>query len=128
MLTTHITLDIPDNVVVIDTAAFERRLYAEGRRGRMTTQSGKPRAPSNIISLERLLKSLDVAIGCKLHNAGNDAMLCLLALQLLLEPEGTQMPKYRRPGLDTVIPCRQSTSTSKHDLPMLMTGLAIVMD
>lgn len=41
---------------------------------------------------------------CTMHNAGNDAMLCLFALQKLLEPAGTKVPSLKkgrigRPGV-----------------------------
>ncbi|EPT03400.1 hypothetical protein FOMPIDRAFT_1014675 [Fomitopsis schrenkii] len=88
-------INIPHNVLVVDTAAFERQLFASGQRPShpyvMETASGRPRERGNTLSLCNTLKSLDVAAGCKLHNAGNDAMLCLLAFQLLLEPE-TEIP------------------------------------
>ncbi|KAJ7641384.1 hypothetical protein FB45DRAFT_825585 [Roridomyces roridus] len=34
--------------------------------------------------------------GVTMHNSGNDAFMCLYALQLLLEPDGTQAPVVKR--------------------------------
>ena len=33
---------------------------------------------------------------CIMHNAGNDAMLCLFALQKLLDPAGTRVPSVKK--------------------------------
>ncbi|KAH9837383.1 uncharacterized protein C8Q71DRAFT_599256 [Rhodofomes roseus] len=88
-------IKIPHNVLMLDTASYERQLFASGQRNAMTDPSGKPRAPHSTLSLTNLIRSLGVDIPWSMHNAGNDAMVCLLALQLLLEPEGTKMPKYR---------------------------------
>ena len=33
---------------------------------------------------------------CTMHNAGNDAMLCLFALQKLLDPAGTRVPSVKK--------------------------------
>ncbi|KZT73254.1 hypothetical protein DAEQUDRAFT_703597 [Daedalea quercina L-15889] len=102
-------INIPRNVLLIDTAVFERQLFASGQRTAMTDPSGKPRAGSSTLSLLNLINSLGVNVPCTMHNAGNDAMMCLLALQLLLEPEGVKMPRCS-PGIKTTIPRMGSSS------------------
>lgn len=88
-------LVLPSNAIIVDTAAFERQLFASGQRHpySIQTASGTSRQHWNAISLLDTLRSLGVAFDCKLHNAGNDAMMCLLALQLLLEPK-TELPQH----------------------------------
>ena len=90
--------DIPRNVVIVDTASFERKLFVSGQgdpRARATL-TGEPRAKGRTFSLADVLRSLGVAVQCKSHNAGNDAMLSLLAFQLLLEPD-TALPMPLKP-------------------------------
>ena len=123
-------LEIPNNVLIIDTSVYERVLYKMGHRGIMPDpNTGKTRDQGIMLSLENLLLSFTIpmlrasspapslpAAGteeqtqtstppdgpaqiqtqqqqqqiaqlpivlpqCTMHNAGNDAMLCLLALQ-----------------------------------------------
>ncbi|KAJ7208060.1 hypothetical protein GGX14DRAFT_455370 [Mycena pura] len=120
-------IKLPHNMLILDTATFERVLFATGHRGTMAdphTAPGSPmkaRTHGSTLSLENLLRSLPppapadatapaLAIpvpvsgagvfpqtgalvpGVALHNAGNDAFVCLYALQLLLEPEGVRAP------------------------------------
>ncbi len=61
----------------------------------MQDPTGKPRTQGSSLTLLNLLQSLGVDIQCALNNAGNDAFLCLLALQLLLDPEHTKIPSTR---------------------------------
>ncbi|KAJ7076016.1 hypothetical protein B0H15DRAFT_925289 [Mycena belliarum] len=113
-------IKLPHNMLILDTATFERTLFAGGHRPAMidphTSSPGnpKPRAHGSTLSLENLLRSLPappdapptppqmplpgvfpqtgaLVHGVALHNAGNDAFLSLYALQLLLEP-ATQAP------------------------------------
>lgn len=87
--------EIPHNVLVIDTASYERQLFNAGLRGSMQDPSGKPRGKGSALSLANLLQSLGIDIQVPLHNAGNDAFLTLLALQSLLDPEATKVPNLR---------------------------------
>lgn len=92
---------------MIDTAVFERQLFASGQRHGATVsgKSSKPRARDTMISLFHLLQSLGIDVPCTLHNAGNDAMMCLLALQVMLEPKGTEMPGCKLLGIPAT--CQQ---------------------
>lgn len=86
-------IKIPSNAVIIDTAAFERELFNMGLRGPMQDmKTGKPRKPGSTLSLGNLLASMKVNVQCALHNSGNDAMMCLFALQKLFDPENTKVP------------------------------------
>ncbi|KAJ6482182.1 hypothetical protein C8R47DRAFT_981942 [Mycena vitilis] len=118
-------IKLPHNMLVLDTATFERALFAGGHRTPMidphTSMPGnpKPRNHGSTLSLENLLRSLPnpadpaahnpalqtqvlvpgqfpqpgaMVPGVVMHNSGNDAFMCLYALQLLLQPEGTQAP------------------------------------
>ncbi|KAH9929798.1 uncharacterized protein B0H18DRAFT_175001 [Fomitopsis serialis] len=87
-------IKIPNNVLTLDTAAYDDS-SSHRPANAMTDPSGKPRAQHTTLSLTNLIRSLGVDLRCTMHNAGNDAMMCLLALQLLLEPRGTEMPKCR---------------------------------
>lgn len=78
--------------MVIDTAVFERQLFAGGHRGAMLDAHNKARHPGTTLSLQNMLRSLNADIGCTWHCSGNDAFGTLLALQLLLQPENTQIP------------------------------------
>ncbi|KAF8572655.1 hypothetical protein K439DRAFT_1283613, partial [Ramaria rubella] len=76
---------LPNNVLVIDTAAFERQLFSKGHRGSMIdTQTNKSRHPGTTLSLKNALRSLSAELGCTWHCSGNDAFGALLLLQLLL--------------------------------------------
>ena len=55
-------------------------------------KTGKLRTPGSTLSLGGLLHSLGMDVKCALHNAGNDAFLCLLALQKMLEPGTGAVP------------------------------------
>lgn len=88
-------------MLIIDTAIFESKLFASGQRGPMQDVSGKPREPGALLSLTNLLQGLGVDIQCTMHNSGNDAFMCLLAFQLLLDRD-TKVPSTRgrsRPGV-----------------------------
>ncbi|KAF8736865.1 hypothetical protein AX14_013796 [Amanita brunnescens Koide BX004] len=102
---------IPHNVLVVDAAAYERALYNSGLRGIMVDpKTNRSRSAGSTLSLENLLRSLNTSAAsdksdekhrspspsqlpnCVLHNSGNDALMCLLAFQMLLDPSGTQIP------------------------------------
>jgi hypothetical protein len=101
---TNTSEELPHNVLVIDTSAFERSLFSAGHRGTMVdAKTNKPRTPGSTLALETLLRSLAIStIPCQLHNSGNDAFMCLFALQKLLDPDNTQLPtpkvRIGRPG------------------------------
>ncbi|KAJ7119446.1 hypothetical protein C8R44DRAFT_624772 [Mycena epipterygia] len=118
-------IKLPHNMLILDTATFERALFAGGHRAAMidphtsTPGNPKPRSHGSMLSLDNLLRSLPspsesqpanpilqtqvivpgqfpqsgaMVPGVVMHNSGNDAFMCLYALQLLLEPVGTQAP------------------------------------
>jgi hypothetical protein len=99
---------------------YERALYSAGLRGVMTDpKTEKPRLNGSSLSFENFLLSLTIPSApnspntlspqpqpispivlpqCTLHNAGNDAFMCLFALQKLLEPTGTLVPGIKTRG------------------------------
>ena len=87
--------EIPHNVLILDTAVFERQLFQAGQRGNMLDPSGNPRQSGSTLSLTNFIASLGVDPRCVMHNAGNDALLSLLGLQMLLEPGETKVPTAR---------------------------------
>ncbi|KAJ7902658.1 hypothetical protein B0H14DRAFT_3707776 [Mycena olivaceomarginata] len=122
-------IKLPHNMLILDTATFERALFAGGHRSPMidphtsTPGNPKPRGHGSTLSLENLLRSLPspadpqahnpalqtqvlvpgqfpqpgaMVPGVIMHNSGNDAFMCLYALQLLLQPEGTQAPVIQK--------------------------------
>ncbi|RPD64609.1 hypothetical protein L227DRAFT_494356 [Lentinus tigrinus ALCF2SS1-6] len=90
-------IKLPHNLLIIDTMAFERQLYASGLRGAMQEPSGRPREQGSSLSLPALLQSLGVDVQRILHNAGNAAFMELLGLQLLLDPD-TKVPPLKSPN------------------------------
>ncbi|EPT03398.1 hypothetical protein FOMPIDRAFT_1115990 [Fomitopsis schrenkii] len=106
-------IKIPSNVFTIDIAAFERQLFASGQRHGTTIKASRPRAQDTILSLPDLLQSLGIEVPCTLHNAGNGAMMCLLALQMMLEPKGTKIPRCKLPGFQTT---HHHARSSSYDL------------
>ena len=76
-------------------------------------KTNRPRSSGTALSLENLLRSFTlppepvdptvpspkhkpiILPNCKMHNSGNDAFMCLFALQMLLEPE-TQVPTVKK--------------------------------
>ncbi|KAF8147816.1 hypothetical protein K438DRAFT_1989504 [Mycena galopus ATCC 62051] len=114
-------IKLPHSMFILDTATFERALFAGGHRATMidphtsTPGNPKPRGQGSTLSLENLLRSLAspsdphshnpalqtqvlvpgqfpqpgaMVPGVVMHNSGNDAFMCLYALQLLLQPDG----------------------------------------
>jgi hypothetical protein len=100
---------------------YERALYSAGLRGAMTDpKTEKSRLSGSSLSFESLLLSLTIPNSpnadkrplspqpqsispivlpqCTLHNAGNNAVMCLFALQKLLEPTGTLVPSIKTRG------------------------------
>ena len=67
-----------------------------GGRGTMEDpRTGQSRASGSTLSLGNLLSSLKVDVECAMHNSGNDAFMCLFALQKLLDPANTPVPNVR---------------------------------
>jgi len=66
----------------------------------MLDLNGKARAPGSTLSLGATLQSYGVHPPSTPHNAGNDAVMCLFALQLLLQPEGCKIPTPTRPEMN----------------------------
>jgi len=91
-------IKLPRNCICIDTAVFERQMFATGLRGTMVDPNGKARPQGTMLSLAKVIQSFGLSIPCTLHNAGNDAFVCLWALQLLLEgPSKVKTPISRGP-------------------------------
>ncbi|TBU62524.1 hypothetical protein BD310DRAFT_918589 [Dichomitus squalens] len=90
-------IKLPHNLLVLDTMAFERQLYAAGLRGAMQEAFGRPRDQGSSLSLNAMLQSLGVDIHRVLHNAGNAAFMTLLGLQLLFDPD-TKVPTPKTPN------------------------------
>ncbi|KAH7886433.1 hypothetical protein F5I97DRAFT_1928286 [Phlebopus sp. FC_14] len=87
-------IKLPHNILVVDTAAFERAMFTQGERGTMhDPKTGKVRMAGSALSLGGLLHSQGIDPPCTLHNAGNDAFMVLLAFQKLLDPQGTVVPQ-----------------------------------
>jgi hypothetical protein len=107
-------------MLVIDSMIFERLLYSNGSRGVFLDPKGdKPRSPNSNLSLEHLLYTFTIPLSpspaptgsdsilpkqmpivlpnCTLHNAGNDALMCLFAFQKLLDPTSQAVPTVKKP-------------------------------
>ncbi|KAF4612120.1 hypothetical protein D9613_004388 [Agrocybe pediades] len=139
-------IKLPHNMLVIDTMVYERYLYTNGMRGVMQDPKGeKIRAAGSNLSLENLIHSLSMPTPsgspshkpdtrqptpfsphpllskCTLHNAGNDAFLCLYALQCLLDPQNTQTPivVHKRPKVGSNV---MFASNAAYTTPMLSTS------
>ncbi|KAF9073769.1 hypothetical protein BDP27DRAFT_264875 [Rhodocollybia butyracea] len=97
-------IKLPHNMLVIDTASFERRLYNQGLRPPMIDpKTNAERQPSSTLSLGNLLHSFAmtdsiVLPNIKFHNSGNDALMSLFALQMLINPKGVKVPTPRHPA------------------------------
>ena len=61
-------------------------------------RTGQARAEGSTLSLSNLLASTNVDVQCAMHNSGNDAFMCLFAMQKLLDPEGTAVPEMKGKG------------------------------
>ena len=103
---------------------YERALYSAGLRGVMTDpKTEKSRLSGSSLSFENMLLSLTIPFApgspnadkqplspqpqpippvvlpqCSLHNAGNNALMCLFAFQKLLEPAVTLVPSIKPRG------------------------------
>ncbi|KAI0033955.1 hypothetical protein K488DRAFT_77531 [Vararia minispora EC-137] len=86
-------IKVPHNVLIVDLVALESSLFRSGVRGTMLdARTGKSRQPGSTLSLRSIMHSLSVTLDYPLHNAGNDAFACLLAMQLLVDPKNTRVP------------------------------------
>lgn len=105
--TVHLTLttptELPHNVLIVDTAAYERKLFASGQRGPMQDPAGNPRSQDSTLSLTNMLKSLGADMQWTLQNSGNHAFLTLLGFQLLIDGENTRVPVIRNPNSAGII-------------------------
>lgn len=136
-------VELPHNMLILDTASYERALFSAGHRPPMpdpntsTPGNPQPRATGTTLSLENLLRSLGPAAfpngngvlvpGVTMHNAGNDALLCLFALQTLLEPEGTTPPLVPKRLNNRAALLPRPVSGMMMPMPMAMTGLSTSM-
>ncbi|CAL1694670.1 unnamed protein product [Somion occarium] len=88
-------IKLPHNVLILDTAAYERKLFASGQRGPMKDPNGNPHTQESVLSLTNMLQSQGVDVQCIMQNAGNHAFMCLLGFQLLIDQENTKIPIIR---------------------------------
>jgi hypothetical protein len=64
----------------------------------MVDQNGKPRPHGSTLSLSKVIQSFGLSIPCTMHNAGNDAFMCLWVLQMLLDgADKVKAPTPRAP-------------------------------
>ncbi|KAG6825263.1 hypothetical protein H0H92_004257 [Tricholoma furcatifolium] len=147
-------IKFPHNMLMIDTATFERVLHSTGMRGMMTDpRTNAPRVPGATLSLENLLRSfttnplphspkgevspspgtgtptsLIVLPNVMMHNAGNDAFLALFALQMLLDPAGTKVPtlKKGRGGMNGFNSMNGAMIPSMPSMPMLAVPVPVM--
>ncbi|KAG6380540.1 hypothetical protein JVT61DRAFT_4899 [Boletus reticuloceps] len=78
-------IKLPNNILVLDIAYFERTLFVTGERGSMVDRkSGRARVPESLLSLGSLLHSFGIGLPCVLHNAGNDAFMSLVTFQRMV--------------------------------------------
>ncbi|KAJ4476730.1 hypothetical protein J3R30DRAFT_3488559 [Lentinula aciculospora] len=98
-------IKVPHNMLVIDTGVLERSLYNEGLRPLMVDpKTNQQRQPGSTLSLENLLRSFAMSSQSdsivlphvQFHNSGNDALMCLFALQMLLDRTGVRVPTPKR--------------------------------
>lgn len=123
-------IKIPHNMLILDTATYERALYSAGHRGIMLDpNTNKARTHGSTLSLDNMLRSFtttplappapstpttpdnpssstplpastppapNILPNVTMHNSGNDAFMCLFALQMLLDPTHTQMPTVKK--------------------------------
>jgi hypothetical protein len=110
--------EVPRNCICLDTAVFERQMFAHGLRGPMVDPSGKPRPKGTTLSLAKVIQSFGYSVPCTLHNAGNDAFMCLWALQMLLD--GHTNVKAPVPRLNVVVATPffpPSSASRSHTMP-----------
>ncbi|KAF8551096.1 hypothetical protein OG21DRAFT_1605510 [Imleria badia] len=91
-------IKLPNNMLILDIAYFERALFTTGERGPMVDRkTGRARLPESLLSLGGIMNSLGIDVPCALHNAGNDAFMSLVAFQWMVDPkagaEGKVTPK-----------------------------------
>lgn len=136
----HSCPELPNNMFLVDTAIYERTLFNTGERPAMLDpKTGKLRQPNSTFSLENVLRTLtdtepdgrQVAIrlpDCMMHNSGNDAFMCLFALQKLLEPGGTKVPSVKKGWIGRPGAGPHSTGGLINDksIPVAYTGFAVV--
>jgi hypothetical protein len=112
---------MPHNVLIIDVSVYERCLFKAGLRGAMLdAKTGLPRQPASLLSLRSMLQSLHVPLDFALHNSGNDSFACLLAFQMLVDPQNTQVPPPRTQPPGMVL----NSNFSYPSVPLLSPGLS----
>ncbi|KAG6872115.1 hypothetical protein C0995_012892 [Termitomyces sp. Mi166 len=89
-------IKLPHNLLIIDTASFERALHSTGALGpTIDPRTNQPRTHGSTLSLENVVRSLPdggtLLQSVTMHNAGNDAYMALFVLQALLD-RGTKAP------------------------------------
>ncbi|KIY42997.1 hypothetical protein FISHEDRAFT_54397 [Fistulina hepatica ATCC 64428] len=110
-------IKLPHNLLIVDVAAYERRLFDDGRRGSMVNpRTNTARQPHSTLSLQNLLLTFTMfpvfgntltlepakrqllstlLASCAFHNSGNDAFMTLFALQVLFEHGNIDIPQAR---------------------------------
>ena len=134
-------------MLVIDSMIFERLLYSNGSRGVFLDPKGdKPRSPNSNLSLEHLLYTFTIPLSpnptptgsdpippkqlpivlpnCTLHNAGNDALMCLFAFQKLLDPTTQTVPTVKKPAKASPMPLHMPLATMQKPVPFFVPPLA----
>ena len=91
----------------------------------MRDAAGQPRVPGSALSLLNLAQSLSVNAQGIMHNAGNDAFLGMLNIQLLLDPEETKIPTLWGQNIQQTVmrnsnksPMGMASMTSMGNMPM----------
>ncbi|KIY66254.1 hypothetical protein CYLTODRAFT_423598 [Cylindrobasidium torrendii FP15055 ss-10] len=125
-------IKLPSNVFVLDAQAYERTLFNQGFRGEMPS-----RQPGMSMSLDNIIRSLlgvvggvggPIPIGGAMvtpHNTGNDAFLSLLAFQMLVEPDGVEIPNLSARKINTPMPMAMPPMMAPPMMPMA-TGLPMM--
>ncbi|KDQ15567.1 hypothetical protein BOTBODRAFT_31459 [Botryobasidium botryosum FD-172 SS1] len=80
---TELKIKLPNNTVIIDTAAYERQLHL-ATSANESSRTSPTRAETPLISLSKLLRNLSIPVQCPVRNSGNSSFLTLLAMQWML--------------------------------------------
>ncbi|KAF7329037.1 ATP-synt-DE-N domain-containing protein [Mycena venus] len=88
-------IKLPHNMLILDTATFEQPPCVRYPPP-SDPQSHNPALQTQVLVPGQFPQPGAMVPGVVMHNSGNDAFMCLYALQLLLEPEGTQAPAIQK--------------------------------
>lgn len=96
----------------------------------MNAANGTPRQPGSTLSLTNLLYSYGAEVPCVMHNSGNDALMCLVALQKMFEPDHTPVPQPNARGLvmkPLGSPMPMAMSPMSPGFPMMMSPMMMAL-